>query len=89
MQLWSLRPRARIGPALNGHQGAVKAIAFAADGRTFASAGGRGAVLWDDVLWSNYDQLERRVCGLVIGNLTRAEWRDIVPGLAYRTPCPD
>jgi WD40 repeat protein len=89
VQLWSLRPRARIGPPLNGHQGAVMGIAFSPDGRTFASAGRRGAVLWDDVLWSDFDQVERRVCRLVIGNLTEAEWRDLVPGLSYRTPCPD
>ncbi|HEY3181908.1 MAG TPA: TIR domain-containing protein [Gaiellaceae bacterium] len=89
VQLWSLRPRARIGPPLNGHQGAVVGIAFSPDGRMFASAGRRGAVLWDDVLWSNFAQLERRVCRLVIGNLTEAEWRDLVPGLPYRTPCAD
>jgi hypothetical protein len=61
-------------------------VAFSPGGRTFASAGRRGAALWH-VLWSDFDQLERRVCKPVIGNLTRAEWRDVVPGLSYRTPC--
>lgn len=89
VQLWSLRPRARLGPPLTGHQGRLNGIAFSSDGRTFASAGTEGAVLWDDVLWSDVDQLERWVCRLVIGNLTQAEWADVVPGLAYRTPCPD
>ena len=33
--------------------------------------------------------LKAKVCGLVHGNLTKAEWETVAPGLPYSTTCPD
>ena len=64
-------------------------VMLSADGRTLASSGADGIVrLWRDILWHDRKDLIDRVCGLVSGNLTKAEWDTLVPGLAYRTTCP-
>jgi WD40 repeat protein len=86
VRLWSLSPRAPVGPPLSTGQHSLTAVAFAADNRTFAAAGD-GVALWRNVLWDDYSELRRRVCGLVIGDLTPLEWNDLVPGLPYRTVC--
>jgi len=86
VRLWSVSPRAPIGPPLSTGQRWLDAVAFSADSRTFAAAGD-GTALWQDVLWRDYPELRRRVCGLVIGNLTRLEWGDLVPGISYRASC--
>jgi WD40 repeat protein len=86
VRLWSLSPRAPVGPPLSTGQHSLTAVAFAADNRTFAAAGD-GVALWRNVLWDDYSELRRRVCGLVIGDLTPLEWSDLVPGLPYRTVC--
>ena len=45
--------------------------------------------LWDPLLWSDdRAALERRVCGALQRNLTRAEWAEYVPGQPYRETCP-
>jgi WD40 repeat protein len=86
VRLWSLSPRAPVGPPLSTGQHSLTAVAFAADNRTFAAAGD-GVAHWRNVLWDDYSELRRRVCGLVIGDLTPLEWSDLVPGLPYRTVC--
>jgi hypothetical protein len=43
--------------------------------------------LWENVLWGNFANLRAQVCGLVIGNLTEAEWGRYATGLPYHTTC--
>ena len=55
---------------------------------TLASVHQDGAVrLWQGLLWSDLGDLRALVCRRVVGDLTRNEWHELVPGLAYRSPC--
>ena len=56
---------------------------------TLAATGyGGSALLWKGILWRDLADLKVLVCDLVVGNLTRAEWDALAPGLAYSTTCP-
>jgi WD40 repeat protein len=89
IRLWDIHDRRSLGAPLLGHEGAVRTIAFSADGHTLATGGDDGTVqLWEGILWDGLADLRARVCRLVVGNLTRSEWSQLAPGLAYRATCP-
>ena len=60
--------------------------AFSPDGTTLAAAYGP-VEIWQGILWRDPGDLRDRVCSLAVGNLTRAEWRAIAPGVPYRRAC--
>jgi WD40 repeat protein len=89
VRLWDAHTHAQLGQTLRGHDDIVEGVAFGPDGRSLASVDYAGTVIvWDGMLWSDLDDLREQVCSLVAGNLTREEWQQLVPGLAYRTTCP-
>jgi hypothetical protein len=89
LRLWDVPGRRQLGGALRASQAPVRGAQFAPDGLGFASVDQDGVVrLWEGILWRDLADLEERVCNLVVGNLTRSEWAELVPGIPYRTACP-
>ena len=90
MRLWDVRTQTPLGqPLRHADAGAVvftPTVAFSPDGRVLASALAT-VRLWKGILWHDLPDLEAQVCGLVIGDLTKAEWAAIAPGLPYRATC--
>jgi WD40 repeat protein len=94
--LWDAAPGYRKLAALDSGQRAVNAVAFSPDGSTLAAAGDEGKVaLWDFFGRASSDEesfpaRKAKVCGLVHGNLAKAESKALAPGLDYySTTCPD
>jgi WD40 repeat protein len=88
VRLWDVRGRAQLGRALDAGGGTVTGVAVSPDGRTIASTGkGGGVDLWLGLLWTDTRDLRALVCRRVAGDLTRSEWQEVVPGLAYRSSC--
>ena len=64
----------------------VSGITFSPDGMRLAASGGySGLNLWN----TNEQSLANIACAIVNRNLSRGEWRDLVPaGTSYRRVCP-
>ena len=87
VRLWDVRSRSPLGQPFPKSGSAF--VAFRPDSRALASAAlvGNEVWLWDGVLWTSLADLRKQVCSLVIGDLTKAEWSAIAPGIAYRRNC--
>lgn len=84
VRLWDVRSHQQLGESLRGSQ-----VAFSPDGRSLLLAIWNGGTtrIWRGILWRDLDDLRARVCSLVWGNLTRAEWATYAPGLPAHATC--
>jgi hypothetical protein len=81
--LWDVRSRKRVGDAFPVGRGEVPYVAFNPRGRLVITESGR-ATTWP----IERSTLQRFACRVAGRDLTRPEWRDLLPGRAYRSVCP-
>ena len=81
--LWDIRLRKRIGNPFAGSVGAIPDVAYAAGGRLVLILDSN-AVMWP----TDAGSWRRFACQVAGRDLAPAEWRDLLPGRAYRHVCP-
>jgi WD40 repeat protein len=84
VQLWDVRNHTQLGTPIPGDS-----VAFSRDGRSLVIGNREAgtAILVRDVLWRDLADLRARVCHLVWGNLSKAEWATYAPGLPMHRTC--
>ena len=80
--LWDIRSRKRVGDAFPVGPGEIPYVAFDPRGRLLITEPG-SATAWP----TGRPALQRFACRVAGRDLTRDEWRDLLPGRPYRRVC--
>ena len=79
LRFWDVDTLLPLGRPLTAHAGAIRSLASSRDASLLASAGDDGTVrLWSGILWPDTAALTNRICGLIAGGITAAEWDSIL-----------
>ena len=93
------RPRSFVSSTLRAARSSVDrscpsedlspGLTSAPTGATLATATQGGVItLWDDMLWSDVESMQRRLCDVAGESMTKEQWREFIPGRDYRETCP-
>ena len=80
--LWDLRSRKRVGADFPVTAGAIPAVTFAPGGRLVITENG-SATAWP----TDRSTLQRFACRVAGRDMTRDEWKDLLPNRPYRRVC--
>ena len=84
VRLWDLATRRQIGQPLSAGSTGLSSVAFGPDGvSVVAGALDNTLWLWQNVLSRSGATLRSVVCRAIGSDLSRAEWEQFAPGLAY------
>lgn len=83
IHLYTAATGRQFGLTLPGHADGVGGLAFSRDGRTLYTAGSEGVV---QAIALDPARIGVRLC-VQVGGLTKAEWKQYVPDLPYRSTC--
>lgn len=88
VRLMDLDSRRPLGRPMTAHRSAVSSLTFDANGALVSADAEGNALRWDRILISDdvYEWSER-VCRLAGRSLSRAEWRQYLPGEPYHRAC--
>ena len=83
VNVWDVRSRKRLGETFGPFRGTIPAVLFEPDGRLLIN------LLSDAIEWPvDVRTWERFACRVAGRELSRAEWRDLLPNRPYRSVCP-
>ncbi|HEX3977642.1 MAG TPA: WD40 repeat domain-containing protein, partial [Solirubrobacteraceae bacterium] len=83
VSVWDLRTHSRVGDTFGPYTGTVPEVLFAPNGNLVVN------LLSNAVQWPmDVGAWERFACQVAGRNLTRAEWRDLLPDRPYQSVCP-
>ncbi len=87
VRLWSVTSRTEVGEPLHVSAGSVEGVTFSSRGLMATGSTDGAARIWPDALLPSGAALSTDVCRLVGSGLSRAEWSEYAPGLAYEPLC--
>jgi WD40 repeat protein len=91
--LWDTGTGEKLGDTLGDESpltsgGPFYSVAVDPNTGAVAAGGEEGAIrVWKGILWRDDDDLRASMCRLVVGNLTRQEWRRFAPTEQYHATC--
>jgi WD40 repeat protein len=91
LTLWDVARRQPFGQTLAAGQRDIESLTFAPTGEGLATGGADGTVrVWDPLLLStDYEPWRARLCAIAGRNLSRDEWRVLLPGQPYHETCSE